>query len=146
VLNLLRELQSRHTLSYLFISHNLSVVRYMADRVAIMYLGRVVEYAPVEELFNNPRHPYTRSLLEAVPDLGERKPFRTLVGDVPSPLNPPPGCHFHPRCPIYLGEPEASPLRRQCQSVYPGHTGGKESYAACHALEPVAPPVAPHDR
>ncbi|UCD12372.1 MAG: dipeptide ABC transporter ATP-binding protein [Nitrospinaceae bacterium] len=140
VLNLLRELQSRRSLTYLFISHNLSVVRYMADRVAIMYLGRVVEYAPVEELFSRPRHPYTRSLLEAVPGLGERKPFRTLVGDVPSPLSPPAGCHFHPRCPIYLNEPENSPLRQKCRSHYPQKTGTRESSAACHAL-PAAPPM-----
>jgi peptide/nickel transport system ATP-binding protein len=140
VLNLLRELQSRRSLTYLFISHNLSVVRYMADRVAIMYLGRVVEYAPVEELFSRPRHPYTRSLLEAVPGLGERKPFRTLVGDVPSPLSPPAGCHFHPRCPIYLNEPENSPLRQKCRSHYPQKTGTCESSAACHAL-PAAPPM-----
>ena len=89
VLNLLKELQARHQLTYLFISHNLSVVRYMADTVAIMYLGKIVEQAPVDELFKNPRHPYTKSLLESVPTLEIRKPFKPLLGDVPSPLNPP---------------------------------------------------------
>ena len=100
VLNLLKELQARHQLTYLFISHNLSVVRYMADTIAIMYLGKIVEQAPVDDLFKNPRHPYTKSLLESVPTLETRKPFKPLLGDVPSPLNPPPGCHFHPRCPV----------------------------------------------
>jgi oligopeptide/dipeptide ABC transporter ATP-binding protein len=133
VLNLLKELQAKRSLTYLFISHNLSVVRYMADWVAIMYLGRIVEYAPGKELFENPRHPYTLSLLDAVPDLEKQKPFKTLVGDVPSPLTPPSGCHFHPRCPIYLAEPEGSPLARQCRGTYPEKTGTKDSYVACHA-------------
>jgi|FLOH01.1.fsa_nt_gi peptide/nickel transport system ATP-binding protein len=132
VLNLLKELQSRHTLTYLFISHNLSVVRYMADTVAIMYLGRVVEQAPVEELFKNPRHPYTRSLLESVPALETRKPFKPLVGDVPSPLNPPTGCHFHPRCPIYLNEEQGSELSKKCVGQYPEKAGEKNSFVSCH--------------
>ncbi|MDA0692093.1 MAG: dipeptide ABC transporter ATP-binding protein [Nitrospinae bacterium] len=133
VLNLLKELQSKHSLTYLFISHNLSVVRYMADTVAIMYLGRIVEQAPVTELFKNPRHPYTRSLLDAVPSLEERKPFNPLVGDVPSPRNPPAGCHFHQRCPIYLNEPEGSPLAQKCRSEYPKKTGTETDFVACHA-------------
>ena len=135
VLNLLRDLQSRRGLTYLFITHNLNVVQYMADEVAIMYLGRVVEYGPVKELFENPRHPYTRSLLEAVPNLGERVEFKTIVGDVPSPLNPPSGCHFHPRCPIYLNEPEGSPLRQKCKGEYPGPTTLPKGYVKCHAVE-----------
>lgn len=135
VLNLLRELQGRKKLTYLFITHNLSTVQYLADTVAIMYLGRIVEYAPVEELFKNPRHPYTRSLLEAVPSLEERKPFAALVGDVPSPLNPPTGCHFHPRCPIYSNEPEGSHLREQCKNIYPGKTDLGVSYVNCHAVK-----------
>ncbi len=135
VLNLLRDLQSRRGLTYLFITHNLSVVEYMADQVAIMYLGRIVEYSAVKELFANPRHPYTRSLLEAVPSLGERVPFKTIVGDVPSPLNPPPGCHFHPRCPIYLAEPEGSPLQQKCKNTYPEETSFETGYAKCHAVE-----------
>jgi peptide/nickel transport system ATP-binding protein len=135
VLNLLKELQARHSLTYLFISHNLGVVQYMADTVAIMYLGRIVEYAPVSDLFANPRHPYTRSLLEAVPSLGERKPFEPLAGDVPSPRNPPPGCHFHPRCPIYSSEPTGSPLAKQCRTQYPEPTGLDGSYVRCHAVQ-----------
>jgi len=134
VLNLLRELQSRHHLTYLFITHNLSVVQYMADVVAIMYLGRIVEYAPAQDLFDNPLHPYTQSLLKAVPTLGERKPFETVPGDVPSPLNPPRGCHFHPRCPIFRNEPEGSPLRKKCLEQYPEQKIKGNSYAACHAI------------
>jgi len=133
VLNLLKELQAKRSLTYLFISHNLSVVRYMADTVAIMYLGRIVEQASANELFKNPRHPYTRSLLEAVPSLEQRRPFEPLVGDVPSPLNPPTGCHFHPRCPIYLNEPEGSPLAKKCRSTYPDKTGLDAAFVACHA-------------
>ena len=135
VLNLLRELQSKHDLTYLFITHNLNVVQYISDEVAIMYLGRIVEYASSAELFRNPRHPYTQSLLKAVPSLGERKPFETVIGDVPSPLNPPEGCHFHPRCPIYRNEAEGSPLRKKCRGEYPPKTSGKDGFVACHAVE-----------
>ena len=132
VLNLLKELQVRHQLTYLFISHNLSVVRYMADTVAIMYLGRIVEQAPVDDLFQNPRHPYTRSLLDSVPTLENRKPFKPLIGDVPSPLNPPMGCHFHPRCPIYLNAEKGSALSLKCTTQYPEKTGDKHTFVACH--------------
>jgi peptide/nickel transport system ATP-binding protein len=132
VLNLLKELQVRHQLTYLFISHNLSVVRYMADTVAIMYLGKIVEQAPVDDLFKNPRHPYTKSLLDSVPTLENRKPFKPLVGDVPSPLNPPMGCHFHPRCPIYLNEEKGSALSKKCTGQYPEKTGDSHSIVACH--------------
>jgi peptide/nickel transport system ATP-binding protein len=135
VLNLLRELQARHELTYLFITHNLSVVRYISDQVAIMYLGRIVEYAPALEIFQNPQHPYTRSLLEAVPSLEERKLMHPVTGDVPSPLNPPRGCHFHPRCPIYSEEPEGSPLRKKCMSEYPQKKNVGENWVACHAVE-----------
>ena len=100
ILNLLEDLQAEFGLAYLFITHNLGVVEYIADSVAVMYLGRIVEVAPTRDLFRNPRHPYTRALLEAVPRIGEDKPFRRIEGDVPSPLNPPPGCSFHPRCPF----------------------------------------------
>lgn len=134
VLNLLKVLQAKRRLTYLFITHNLNVVRYIADTVAIMYLGRIVEYASVEELFANPQHPYTRSLLRAAPSLEERKPFEAPVGDVPSPLNPPSGCHFHPRCSLYLSEPAGSPLKRKCENDYPGKTSQGSSYAHCHAL------------
>jgi peptide/nickel transport system ATP-binding protein len=135
VLNLLRELQAKHNLTYLFITHNLNVVQYISDEVAIMYLGRIVEYATAKELFNNPRHPYTQSLLKAVPSLGERKPFEPVVGDVPSPLNPPAGCHFHPRCPILMQEPEGSPLHQKCRNEYPEKKIKGNAFVACHAVD-----------
>tara|TARA_A100001037_G_scaffold154119_1_gene139004 strand:- start:397 stop:1107 length:711 start_codon:yes stop_codon:yes gene_type:complete len=133
VLNLLKELQVNRNLTYLFISHNLSVVRYLADIVAIMYLGKIVEQAPAEELFSNPKHPYTLSLLNSVPGFGEPKPFEPLLGDVPSPLNPPAGCHFHPRCPIYLNEEPGSPLAKKCGAKYPEIFGEKNNFVRCHA-------------
>ena len=99
ILNLMRDLQDRFGLTYLFISHNLAVVRHMANRIGVMYLGRLVEVAPARELFRAPGHPYTRMLLDAVPDLAgvgrQRKP---VAGEVPNPIDPPPGCAFHPRC------------------------------------------------
>jgi oligopeptide/dipeptide ABC transporter ATP-binding protein len=134
VLNLLRELQNKHSLTYLFISHNLNVVEYMADHVAIMYLGRIVEYGSVDQIYSNHQHPYTKSLLEAVPSLDKRKAFVPLIGDVPSPLNPPTGCHFHPRCPIYLNEQENSGLAKKCRAEYPKASGDKYSYIKCHAV------------
>ncbi|WP_254864376.1 ABC transporter ATP-binding protein [Halovivax gelatinilyticus] len=101
VLNVMDELQDEFDVTYLFISHDLSVVRYIADRVAVMYLGHIVELAEKEELFENPRHPYTRALLDAipVPDPRERDARASLEGDVPSPIDPPTGCRFHTRCP-----------------------------------------------
>src|SRR5471032_1424984 len=100
ILNLMMDLQRRLKLTYLFISHNLVVVRYVADDVGVMYLGRLVELAPKSELFAAPRHPYTRMLLAAVPDLHSRDRERApVLGEVPNPLAPPPGCAFHPRCP-----------------------------------------------
>ena len=100
VLNLFKELQTKRKLTYLFITHNLGVVRYMADKVAIMYLGKIIENGSTNQIFQNPKHPYTKSLLESIPDIETRKAFQLIKGDVPSPLNPPTGCHFHPRCPI----------------------------------------------
>ena len=102
VINLLKELQNTLGLSYLFISHDLNVVGYISDMVAVMYLGHIMEYAPVEEIYDNPLHPYTLALLSAIPEpdpdnRGERK---ALTGDVPSPFNPPPGCKFQGRCPL----------------------------------------------
>jgi len=100
VLNLMRDLQRGLGLTYLFISHNLAVVHHIADRVGVMYFGRIVELAPTKVLFASPRHPYTRMLLAAVPDLAMTGKTRTAVaGEVPNPLDPPPGCTFHPRCP-----------------------------------------------
>jgi peptide/nickel transport system ATP-binding protein len=100
ILNLMADLQSRLALTYVFISHNLAVVSQIADRVGVMYLGRLVELAPAGELFSHPRHPYTRMLLEAVPQIERTGEPRTPVaGEVPNPLAPPPGCSFHPRCP-----------------------------------------------
>ena len=135
VLNLLRELQAKRNLTYLFITHNLNVVQYISDEVAIMYLGRIVEYAAARELFQQPKHPYTQSLLKAVPSLSERKPFEPVVGDVPSPLNPPSGCHFHPRCPILMKEPEGSPLHQKCRNEYPEKKFKGNTFVACHAVD-----------
>jgi oligopeptide transport system ATP-binding protein len=104
VINLLENLRERFHLSYLFIAHDLSVVRHLCHRVAVMYLGRLVELAESDELFANPQHPYTQALLEAVPipdpDVERRRAHRVMKGEVPSPINPPSGCVFHPRCPL----------------------------------------------
>lgn len=104
ILNLLKDLQERLNLTYIFISHDLSVIEHVCDRVAVMYLGKIVEIATRDELFANPKHPYTQALLGAIPHVGEGKKQmkRSLSGDVPSPINPPSGCHFHPRCPYKM--------------------------------------------
>jgi peptide/nickel transport system ATP-binding protein/oligopeptide transport system ATP-binding protein len=101
ILNLLKDLQARLGLAYIFISHDLGVVKHIADRVAVMYLGRMVETGPADEVFADPRQPYTRALLSAIPVASPfaRRDRRILEGDVPSPINPPPGCHLHTRCP-----------------------------------------------
>jgi peptide/nickel transport system ATP-binding protein len=135
ILNLLRDLQVRHGLTYLFITHDLGVVRYLAHEVAVMYLGRIVEHGPTEEVFRAPAHPYTRSLLAAVPSTEsrwERPPV--LTGEVPSPVNPPPGCHFHPRCPLLAASTDPA-LRAACVGRYPDAVpvnGGH--WARCHAV------------
>jgi peptide/nickel transport system ATP-binding protein len=127
ILNLMRDLQARLGLTYLFISHNLAVVRHMADRLGVMYLGRVVEIGPAAEVFATPRHPYTRLLLDAIPDLEMIGRARTPVGgEVPSPIDPPPGCPFHPRCPL---------ANDRCRRERPGYTRRGEVLAACHAVE-----------
>jgi peptide/nickel transport system ATP-binding protein len=101
VLNLFMDLRKDLDLTAIFISHDLGVVRHVSDRVAIMYLGRIVEIAPTAELYASPNHPYTKALFESVPRVGVgRKDFRPIAGEIPSPLNPPSGCHFHPRCPL----------------------------------------------
>jgi peptide/nickel transport system ATP-binding protein len=101
ILNLMRRLQDEFGLTYLFISHNLSVVRHMSDQIAIMYLGRFVEVGPAEQVFSDPRHPYTRMLLDTIPNVENPvRDRRAMSGEVPSPIAPPPGCPFHPRCPL----------------------------------------------
>jgi peptide/nickel transport system ATP-binding protein len=128
VLNLMRELQRRMGLTYLFISHNLAVVHHIADRVGVMYLGRIVEQAPTRRLFSSPQHPYTRMLLAAVPDLAMTGASRTAVaGEVPNPLDPPTGCAFHPRCP-YANDR----CRRERPELRPAPGAGE---VACHAVE-----------
>jgi oligopeptide/dipeptide ABC transporter ATP-binding protein len=103
ILNLFMRLRKELDLTYLFISHDLGVVEHLSDRVVIMYLGRVVEEADTETVFRRPNHPYTRSLLDSVPRIENRKrAFSVVKGEIPSPLNPPPGCHFHPRCPLAM--------------------------------------------
>jgi oligopeptide transport system ATP-binding protein len=106
VLNLMKDLQQELGLTYLFISHDLGVIEHMCTSVAVMYLGKIVEIAPAEQLFNDPKHPYTKALLHAVPRVGagKAKLGRALKGDVPSPIKPPSGCHFHPRCPVAMPE------------------------------------------
>ncbi|MFO6463397.1 ABC transporter ATP-binding protein [Jannaschia sp. KMU-145] len=103
IVNLFMDLRDELDLTYLFISHDLGVVRYVSDRVIVMYLGRVVESGPAEALFDAPNHPYTRALIEGVPRLDRRRmTYAPIEGDIPSPLDPPPGCHFHPRCPFAM--------------------------------------------
>jgi peptide/nickel transport system ATP-binding protein len=126
ILNLLKRLQREKGLAYLFISHNMSVIDYMADEVAVMYLGRIVERGSVDDVLRTPRHPYTQSLLAAVPvaDPGAVRPVLRLEGDLPSPVNPPAGCHFHPRCGVAVP---------RCASEYPEASKISATHAArCH--------------
>ena len=123
----MKDLQRSRGLTYLFISHNLAVVRHVADQVGVMYLGRLVELADKAELFTNPRHPYTRMLLDAIPDIHMSGRARTPVqGEVPNPLEPPSGCSFHPRC------PQALP---RCTTERPQMREFKGVRVACHALD-----------
>ncbi|MBA1157144.1 oligopeptide/dipeptide ABC transporter ATP-binding protein [Microvirga mediterraneensis] len=122
ILNLMRDLQDRLGLTYLFISHNLAVVRHMASRIGVMYLGRIVEISNGRELFAHPKHPYTRMLLDAVPDVGMTGRQRIPVqGEIPNPINPPSGCTFNPRCPF---------ANDRCRAEIPPLVGG----VACHAI------------
>ncbi|MFO1338626.1 MAG: oligopeptide/dipeptide ABC transporter ATP-binding protein [Burkholderiaceae bacterium] len=127
VLNLMKDLQRERGLTYLFISHNLAVVRHVSDDVGVMYLGRLVELAPKARLFSAPRHPYTRMLLDAIPDLHMSGRARTPVqGEVPNPLNPPSGCAFHPRCPH---------ANARCSQERPRWQSLADIQIACHAVE-----------
>ena len=130
ILNLMKKLQAELGLTYLFISHNLAVVRQISDRVGVMYLGRVLELAPAETLFRTPRQPYTRALLEAIPDLEMTGRRRIPVGgEVPSPISPPPGCPFNPRCPLANDR-----CRAEVPKLIPAR-GTPETLVACHAVE-----------
>ncbi len=128
ILNLLRDLQGQFGLTYLFIAHNLAVVKYISDRIGVMYLGKLVELATTDEIFHHPLHPYTQALLSAIPepDPTLRRQRTILKGDVPSPINPPSGCRFHTRCPIAMDI---------CSKVEPEFRDmGSEHKVACHAV------------
>jgi oligopeptide/dipeptide ABC transporter ATP-binding protein len=131
VLNLLRDLQRRLGLAYIFISHDLAVVKHIADRIAVMHLGRIVEIGPNEALFANPRHPYSRALLSAIPmpEPGVRRERIILRGEMPSPLHPPEGCAFHTRCPVAIAV---------CQTERPDLAGGLHA-TACHRADELPP-------
>ena len=136
VLNLLQRLQKQFNLAYLFVSHDLSVVRHVADRIAVMYLGKIVEMADRDELYKAPKHPYTRALLSAVPipdpQIEKRRQRIILAGDLPSPIKIPSGCRFHTRCPM------AEDICRQVEPVFEAKEG-REHFAACHFSEKVTP-------
>jgi len=128
IINLFIELQEKFKLTYLFISHDLRVVRHISDKVAVMYLGKIVEISPSKELYKNPLHPYTRILISSVPiaDPSRKREITVLKGDVPSPINPPSGCSFHPRCPIAV---------EKCQTIEPELRDiGGEHFVSCHLV------------
>jgi len=127
ILNLMLDLRKEMNLTYIFISHDLSVIQHIADKVAVMYLGKIVEFASVEDIFNNPQHPYTKALISAVPQINpaDRTNRVVLSGDIPSPAAQPSGCHFHPRCPIAV---------KQCSEVEPQLRSitSAEHLVSCH--------------
>jgi peptide/nickel transport system ATP-binding protein len=130
VLNLFMRLREELGLTYLFVSHDLGVIEHIADRVAVMYLGRIVELARTEDLFAGPNHPYTQALLAEVPRLEPRKrKFSAIKGELPSPLNPPSGCHFHPRCPVAMERCKVD--KPALKEIAPGR------FSACHLNDAV---------
>ncbi|TVR06562.1 MAG: ATP-binding cassette domain-containing protein [Salinarimonadaceae bacterium] len=132
VINLFMQLRRDLDLTYVFVSHDLGVVQHISDRVAVMYLGRIVELAPTDDIFEGPNHPYTQALLEEVPRLeAKKKQFTALKGEIPSPLNPPPGCHFHPRCPLAFDRCRVD--RPALKSI------GAGRQSACHLNDEAAP-------
>jgi oligopeptide/dipeptide ABC transporter ATP-binding protein len=143
ILNLLLSLQQDFDLTYLFISHDLGVVRHLSDRIAVMYLGHIVELGPADEVYSNPKHPYTAALLSAVPKGGTngtgQRDRIVLIGDVPSPVNPPSGCPFHPRCPkARLVSGSADQVPESCRNDYPElrAAGSGHTMACWYPLEP----------
>ncbi len=124
ILNLMKELQDSLHLTYMFISHDLAIIDHISDHIGVMYLGRLCEVAPKKALFSGPRHPYTRLLLDTIPDLSLQKRGRQpMEGEVPNPINPPPGCAFHPRCPN---------VHERCRAEAPVLMKSGDSYVACH--------------
>jgi len=129
IINLLKELQNKYNLTYMFISHDLSVVKHISDRIAIMYLGEIVELGKTKRIFESPLHPYTKALLSAtpVPDPAVKRDYITLEGHVPSPVNPPSGCRFHTRCPMAF---------EKCKTIAPSMYSFEEGHqAACHLID-----------
>ncbi|MFQ5792910.1 MAG: oligopeptide/dipeptide ABC transporter ATP-binding protein, partial [Acidobacteriota bacterium] len=133
ILNLLMELQEKLRLSYLFIAHDLRIVEHVSDRVAVMYLGKIVESASRAEIYRSPQHPYTQTLLASIPEPApaSKKPRQVPLGDLPSQLAPPPGCRFHPRCPVAV---------ERCRAEEPPLVDiGGGHFAACHLVPPARP-------
>ncbi|MDP2086657.1 MAG: ABC transporter ATP-binding protein, partial [Gemmobacter sp.] len=126
ILNLMRDLQRELGLTYLFISHDLAVVNYISDWIGVMYLGRLVELAPAGDIFARPQHPYTRLLLDTIPDIGmKNRDLDRPAGEVPNPITPPSGCHFHPRCPLAFD---------RCKTQVPAFARAGAATVRCHAV------------
>ncbi len=135
ILNLLRDLQKKYGITYLFITHNIGVVSYIANQIAVMYLGRIVEYGNTVDVLNNPTHPYTKALLNAVPSIHSQNALiPQLTGDVPMPINPPNGCHFHPRCKVFADNKNAR-WSELCCNTYPSQTQCHQNgWVKCYAF------------